>query len=87
MNSPFAYRAEQKGFTVLFSIKETAEFVKIPINGLSTPQPKTDREPDQIVRMLRAAQRQFVFAKSARDQCRVCGKTLPGRRAVLYSLP
>jgi hypothetical protein len=86
MNSPFAYRAEQKGFTVLFSIKETAEFVKIPINGLSTPQPKTDREPDQIVRMLRAAQRQFGCKISARS-VPGCGKTLLGRRAVLYSLP
>jgi ABC-type nitrate/sulfonate/bicarbonate transport system substrate-binding protein len=36
VNSPFEYRAEQKGFKVLLSIKETAESVKIPINGLST---------------------------------------------------
>jgi ABC-type nitrate/sulfonate/bicarbonate transport system substrate-binding protein len=28
VNSPFEYRAEQKGFKVLLSIKETAEFVK-----------------------------------------------------------
>ena len=38
VNSPFEYRAEQKGFKVLLSIKETAEFIKIPISGLSTLQ-------------------------------------------------
>ena len=36
--SVFDYRAEQKGFEVLLSTKETVEFVKIPINGLSTSQ-------------------------------------------------
>ena len=77
VNSPFEYRAEQKGFKVLLSIKETAEFVKIPINGLSTSQRKIDREPDEVVRMLQgAAQREFVFAKSARDQCRLVEKLL-----------
>ena len=49
-NSPFEYRAEQKGLKVLISIKETAEFIKLPINGLSTSQRKIDREPDEIVR-------------------------------------
>jgi hypothetical protein len=33
VNSPFDYRAEQKAFKVLLSIKETAEFVKIPTTG------------------------------------------------------
>ena len=37
VNSPFEYRAEQRGFKTLLSVKETAEFVKIPIVGLSTP--------------------------------------------------
>jgi hypothetical protein len=68
VNSPFEYRAEQKGFKVLLSIKETAEFVKIPINGLSTSQRKIDREPDELVRILRgAAQCEFVFGKPERE--------------------
>jgi hypothetical protein len=33
VNSPFEYRAEQKGFKVSLSIKETVEFVKIPSTG------------------------------------------------------
>ncbi len=61
VNSPFEYRAERKGFKVLLSIKETAEFVKIPINGLSTSQRKIDREPDEIVRMLRALRNANLF--------------------------
>ena len=31
VNSPFEYRAEQKGFKTLLSVKQTAEFVHIPI--------------------------------------------------------
>jgi hypothetical protein len=82
VNSPLNI-APSKNFKILLSIKETAEFVKISINGLSTSQRKIDREPDEIVRMLRgAAQREFVFAKSARDQCRVSGKLLKLERPV-----
>src|SRR4249920_1105281 len=44
VNSPFEYRAEQMGFKILLNAKETAEFVKIPIVGLSTAQRKIERE-------------------------------------------
>jgi ABC-type nitrate/sulfonate/bicarbonate transport system substrate-binding protein len=67
VNSPFEYRAEQKGFKVLLSIKETAEFVKIPINGLSTSQRKIDREAEQIVRMLRALRNANLFLQNQRE--------------------
>ena len=67
VNSPFEYLAEQKGFKVLLSIKETAEFVKIPINGLSTSQRKIDREPDEIVRMLRALRNANLFLQIQRE--------------------
>jgi ABC-type nitrate/sulfonate/bicarbonate transport system substrate-binding protein len=67
VNSPFEYRAEQEGFKVLLSIKETAEFVKIPINGLSTCQRKIDREPDEFVRMLRALRNADLFLQNQRE--------------------
>src|SRR4026208_719035 len=67
VNSPFEYRAEQKGFKVLLSIKETAEFVKIPINGLSTSQRKIDRDPEEIVRMLRALRNAILFLQNQRE--------------------
>jgi hypothetical protein len=91
VNSPFEYRAEQKGFKVLLSIKEIAEFVKLPINRLSTSPRKIDREPDEIGRMLRALRNANLFlAKSAARSMPGSGKLLklygPGRRTVLCSV-
>jgi len=67
VNSPFEYRAEQKGFKVLLSIKEMAEYVKIPIVGLSTSQRKIDKEPDEIVRILRALRNSILFLQNQRE--------------------
>ena len=67
VNSPFEYRAEQKGFKTLLSVRETAEFVRIPIVGLSTTQRKIDKEPDQIVRMLRGQRAAILFLQSQRE--------------------
>ena len=67
VNSPFEYRAEQKGFKTLLSVKETAEFIRIPIAGLSTTQRKIDREPDEIVRYLRALRNAILFLQSQRE--------------------
>ena len=67
VNSPFEHRAEKMGFKVLLGVKEMAEFVKIPINGLSTSQRKIDREPDDIVRMLRALRNAIVFLQNQRE--------------------
>ena len=67
VSSPFEYRAEQKGFKTLLSVKETAEFVRIPIAGLSTTQRKIDKEPDEIVRMLRALRNSILFLQSQRE--------------------
>src|SRR5262249_60245696 len=38
VNSPFEYRAEQKGFKTLLSVNETAEYGRMPITGLRTRQ-------------------------------------------------
>jgi NitT/TauT family transport system substrate-binding protein len=67
VNSPFEYRAEQKGFKTLLSVKETAEFVKIPIAGLSTTQRKIDREPDEITHVLRGLRNAILFLQSQRE--------------------
>ena len=71
VNSPFEHRAEQKGFKILLSIKETAEFVKIPINGLSTSQRIINKEPDEIVRMLRRCATPICF-------CKISARSVPG---------
>ena len=67
VNSPFEYRAEQKGFKTLLSVKETAEFVRIPIAGLSTTQRKIEKEPDEIVRVLRGLRSAILFLQSQRE--------------------
>jgi len=67
VNSPFEYRAEQKGFKTLLSVKETAEFVRIPIVGLSTTQRKVEKEPDEIVRVLRGQRAAILFLQSQKE--------------------
>ena len=67
VNSPFEYRAEQKGFRTLLSVKETSEFVRIPIAGLSTTQRKIEKEPDEIVRVLRGLRSAILFLQSQRE--------------------
>ena len=67
VNSPFEYRAEQRGFRTLLSVREVAEFVRIPIVGLSTTQRKIDKEPDEIVRMLRGQRTAILFLQSQRE--------------------
>jgi NitT/TauT family transport system substrate-binding protein len=67
VSSPFEYWAEQKGFKTLLSVKEMAELVKIPITGISTSQRKIDRQPDEIVRVLRALRAATLFIQSERE--------------------
>ena len=67
VNSPFEYRAEQKGFRTLLSVKDTAEFVRIPIAGLSTTQKKIERDPDEITRVLRSLRHAILFLQSQRE--------------------
>jgi ABC-type nitrate/sulfonate/bicarbonate transport system substrate-binding protein len=67
VNSPFEYRAELKGFRTLVSIQQLAEFVRIPIVGLSTTQRKIEQQPDEIVRMLRALRGSILFLQNQRE--------------------
>ncbi|HTN71237.1 MAG TPA: ABC transporter substrate-binding protein [Methylomirabilota bacterium] len=67
VNSPFEYRAELKGFRTLVSVREMAEFVRIPLTGVSTTQRKIEKEPDEIVRLLRALRAAILFLQSQRE--------------------
>lgn len=67
LNSPFEYWAEQKGFKTLVSVPEMAQFVRIPIVGVSTSQKKIDNEPNEIVRFLRAVRTAILFIQSERE--------------------
>ena len=67
VNSPFEYRAELKGFKTLMSVREMAEFVRIPLTGVSTTQRKIEKEPDEIVRLLRGLRAAILFLQSQRE--------------------
>jgi len=67
VNSPFEYRAELKGFKTLMSVREMAEFVRIPLTGVSTTQRKIEKEPDEIVRLLRGLRAAILFLQNQRE--------------------
>jgi ABC-type nitrate/sulfonate/bicarbonate transport system substrate-binding protein len=67
VNSPFEYRAEQMGFKILLNARETAEYVRIPTSGVSTSQVKIDRDPDEIVRLLRALRSAMLVLQNQRE--------------------
>lgn len=67
VNSPLEYKAEQKGFKTLVSVRELAELVRIPITGLSLAQRKIDKDPDEIVHVLRGLRAAILFLQSQRE--------------------
>ena len=67
LNSPFEYWAEQKGLKTLVSVPAMAQFVRIPIVGVSTSQTKIEKEPDEIVRFLRAVRAAILFIQGERE--------------------
>jgi NitT/TauT family transport system substrate-binding protein len=67
VNSPFEYRAEQKGFKTLMSVAELSELVKIPISGISLALQKIEKNPDEIVRLLKGLRAAILFLQSQRE--------------------
>jgi NitT/TauT family transport system substrate-binding protein len=67
VSSPFEYWAEQKGFKTIASVPQMADLVKIPITGISTSQKKIEKQPDEIVRVLRALRKAVLFIQSERE--------------------
>lgn len=67
VNSPFEYRAEQRGLKTLMSVAELSELVKIPITGISLALRKIDKDPDEIVRLLRGLRTAILFLQSQRE--------------------
>jgi ABC-type nitrate/sulfonate/bicarbonate transport system substrate-binding protein len=67
VNSPLEYKAEQKGFRTLMSVRELAELVRIPITGLSLAQRKIEKDPDEVTRILRGLRAAILFIQSQRE--------------------
>jgi ABC-type nitrate/sulfonate/bicarbonate transport system substrate-binding protein len=54
ITSPAEYAAEKQGFRVIMSAQELGQLVRIPITGIGATQKKMEKDPDEIVRLLRA---------------------------------
>jgi NitT/TauT family transport system substrate-binding protein len=54
VTSPSEYAAEKQGLRVLVSAGELSKLVRIPLTGVGATQKKVERDPDEIVRLLRA---------------------------------
>jgi len=54
ITSPAEYAAEKQGLRVIMSAQELGQLVRIPITGIGATQKKMERDPDEIVRLLRA---------------------------------
>ena len=67
VNSPLEYKAEQKGFRTLMTVRQLSELVRIPITGLSLAQRKIDKDPDEIVHILRGLRAAILFLQSERE--------------------
>jgi ABC-type nitrate/sulfonate/bicarbonate transport system substrate-binding protein len=53
ITSPAEYAAEKQGLRVIMSARELGELVRIPITGIGATQKKMEKDPDEIVRLLR----------------------------------
>ncbi len=67
VNSPFEYKAEQRGLKTLMSVAELSELVKIPITGVSLAVKKIDKDPDEVVRLLRGLRTAILFLQSQKE--------------------
>jgi NitT/TauT family transport system substrate-binding protein len=67
VNSPFEYRAEQKGFKTLMSVAALSELVKIPISGISLAVQKIEKNPDEVVRLLKGLRAAILFLQSQHE--------------------
>ncbi len=54
VSSPFEYQAEKQGLKTLVSARELGELVRIPVTGIGLTNKKIEKDPDEIVRLLRA---------------------------------
>ena len=54
VTSPSEYAAEKQGLRVLVAADELSKLVRIPLTGIGATQKKIEKDPDEIVRLLRA---------------------------------
>ncbi len=67
VTSPAEYTAEKQGLRTLVSARDLGELVRIPITGIGATQKKMERDPDEIVRLLRALRFATSLLQEQRD--------------------
>ena len=67
VSSPFEYQAEKQGLKTLVSARELGELVRIPVTGIAVTQKKIEKEPDEIVRLLRALRASLLLLQQQQD--------------------
>jgi ABC-type nitrate/sulfonate/bicarbonate transport system substrate-binding protein len=67
VTSPTEYTAERQGFRTLLSVRDLAKLVRINNTGIGATQKKIDKEPDEIVRVLRALRAAMMAIQEQRD--------------------
>jgi ABC-type nitrate/sulfonate/bicarbonate transport system substrate-binding protein len=61
ITSPAEYAAEKQGLRAVMSAQELGQLVRIPITGIGATQQKMEKDPDEIVRLLRALRLATVY--------------------------
>ncbi len=54
ITSPGEFAAEKQGFKILVAMKELAKLARIPLTGMAVTHRMIEKEPDEIIRVLRA---------------------------------
>lgn len=54
VTSPAEYAAEKQGLRIVMSAQDLGQYVRIPITGIGATLKKMEKDPDEIVRLLRA---------------------------------
>jgi NitT/TauT family transport system substrate-binding protein len=67
VSSPFEFIAEKQGLKTLLSMRQLGELVRIPITGVAVAQKKIDKDPDEIIRLLRALRASILMLQQQRD--------------------
>jgi len=63
LTSPQEYHAERQGFKVLVPMHELVKLARVPVTGAAVTHRKIDKEPDEIVRVVRALRNAVLMLK------------------------
>ena len=61
LTSPAEHAAEKQGMRVIMPAHELAELVRIPITGIGATQKKMEKDPEEIVQLLRALRHATLY--------------------------